>query len=189
MPETKTTVTAAQLDARAQWLDALRSGDYRQATGALRIRDGYCCLGVAEDVRGATWTDVPADDGVRATHVGTHQLYDDEVDGAEGSALTSACARWLGLRSINPFVSVKVPLKSDDEDVEEFVVDRDAVNWDDPPEVWRNVTLAELNDEHKFTFREIARVVEDQPANWDGGDGSVEAETARRRASDSVSPC
>ena len=34
----------------AKWLDALRSGKYRQASESLRTNEGYCCLGVACDV-------------------------------------------------------------------------------------------------------------------------------------------
>lgn len=34
-------------DVKAKWLEALRSGEYKQAEGVLRTRDdGYCCLGV-----------------------------------------------------------------------------------------------------------------------------------------------
>lgn len=31
---------------KALWLNALRSGEYRQTTGTLKDTDGYCCLGV-----------------------------------------------------------------------------------------------------------------------------------------------
>jgi hypothetical protein len=39
---------------KEQWLAALRSGDYRQGWGGLRLRGGrhHCCLGVLMDVRG-----------------------------------------------------------------------------------------------------------------------------------------
>lgn len=33
-----------------KWVNALRSGDYKQTAGALNLADGYCCLGVACDV-------------------------------------------------------------------------------------------------------------------------------------------
>jgi hypothetical protein len=34
-------------EVKARWLDALRSGKYKQGTGALKTSDGrYCCLGV-----------------------------------------------------------------------------------------------------------------------------------------------
>lgn len=32
------------------WIKALRSGEYEQATGALRINNTYCCLGVLCDL-------------------------------------------------------------------------------------------------------------------------------------------
>lgn len=37
---------------KAKWLEALRSGDYRQGTGHLRSvsNDTYCCLGVLCDI-------------------------------------------------------------------------------------------------------------------------------------------
>jgi hypothetical protein len=46
------------------WLEALRSGKYRQGKNALRIkgsranvRDQYCCLGVLHEVCGGKWGD------------------------------------------------------------------------------------------------------------------------------------
>jgi hypothetical protein len=42
---------------KAQWVAALRSGEYKQALSALRLDDpaggsGYCCLGVLCDISG-----------------------------------------------------------------------------------------------------------------------------------------
>lgn len=41
-------------DVKAEWVEALRSGDYPQTTGMLRNTDkgvvGYCCLGVLCDL-------------------------------------------------------------------------------------------------------------------------------------------
>lgn len=37
------------------WLDALRSGDYKQNYCYLKSEDGYCCLGVACDLKGGSW--------------------------------------------------------------------------------------------------------------------------------------
>ena len=39
-------------EARALWVKALRSGEYKQTTGQLRKDDGHCCLGVACDLYG-----------------------------------------------------------------------------------------------------------------------------------------
>jgi len=33
-----------------RWIDALRSGNYKQTSGCLKNDDGFCCLGVAADV-------------------------------------------------------------------------------------------------------------------------------------------
>jgi len=38
---------------KAKWLAALRSGEYQQAQGCLRIDDTFCCLGVLCDVAGS----------------------------------------------------------------------------------------------------------------------------------------
>jgi hypothetical protein len=35
---------------KAQWIQALRSGEYKQWTGVLRSPMGYCCLGVLCDL-------------------------------------------------------------------------------------------------------------------------------------------
>lgn len=41
---------------RKDWVNALRSGDYKQGTGVLRDKnDNYCCLGVACDLAGVEW--------------------------------------------------------------------------------------------------------------------------------------
>ncbi len=89
--------------ARALWVQALRSGDYEQTQGALcRTRDsgpggnltprqaGYCCLGVACDVYQKN------EGGLR---LGTDDDLDDgyqTFDGEEG-VLPDIVADWLGI--------------------------------------------------------------------------------------------
>lgn len=54
---------AMSSDIKLRWLDALRSGNYRQAQGALqrtfspytKYDVGYCCLGVLADIQGCDW--------------------------------------------------------------------------------------------------------------------------------------
>jgi len=36
---------------KQRWLDALRSGEYKQTTGNLRDINGFCCLGVLCDLQ------------------------------------------------------------------------------------------------------------------------------------------
>ncbi len=44
---------------KAKWVAALRSGEYKQATGRLRVDDSFCCLGVLCDLHakftGTVW--------------------------------------------------------------------------------------------------------------------------------------
>jgi hypothetical protein len=41
---------------KTKWLEALRSGKYRQTAGVLNNNDGgFCCLGVAYDITGTGW--------------------------------------------------------------------------------------------------------------------------------------
>lgn len=40
---------------RAELVAALRSDRFTQDRGRLRTLDGYCCLGVAEELRGCVW--------------------------------------------------------------------------------------------------------------------------------------
>lgn len=45
---------------KAKWLEALRSGEYKQTTGVMyeSETDGYCCLGVLAICTGRTDTDI-----------------------------------------------------------------------------------------------------------------------------------
>lgn len=40
------------VEAKAKWLEALRSGRYTQCGGALKAKSGFCCLGVLLDAVG-----------------------------------------------------------------------------------------------------------------------------------------
>ncbi len=44
-------------DLKRKWVEALRSGKYKQGEGELRRGDAFCCLGVLADVRGAEWVE------------------------------------------------------------------------------------------------------------------------------------
>lgn len=56
--------TEEQVQHRKEWIEALRSGKYKQVQAALRRSSGYCCLGVACDLSGLTeWTTHDIDNG------------------------------------------------------------------------------------------------------------------------------
>jgi hypothetical protein len=38
-------------DIKAKWIEALRSGEYKQGACYLRQRDEFCCLGVLADIK------------------------------------------------------------------------------------------------------------------------------------------
>lgn len=182
---------------RAAWVEALRSGDYRQAHEALRAGDGdapraehgFCCLGVAEDVArgGRGWSHTVADD---------LDGDDDEDDDRPGwsvpdprvllrlpspvtlvgrtvervalggaarqvSVLTGRACRWLGVLTTDPVVTVR--------------------SLDG---TWSTRSLVDLNDRGDLSLAQIAVVVADQPADWDGTDAFALAERARRAAAE-----
>jgi hypothetical protein len=41
---------------KAKWIEALRSGKYKQCRSSLRQNDGFCCLGVLADANGEQWS-------------------------------------------------------------------------------------------------------------------------------------
>ncbi len=52
---------AVNAELKAKWVEALRSGKYRQGREQLRDHDTYCCLGVLADVRGYKWPERDVD--------------------------------------------------------------------------------------------------------------------------------
>lgn len=75
-------------EARKAWVQALRSGEYKQGNGYLHYGDTYCCLGVACDlaVKDGVEMDVDADD-------------DEGAVAYDGAAVIppSKAQSWLGL--------------------------------------------------------------------------------------------
>src|SRR3990170_4113364 len=138
------TYTPAQVaEHRRAWVTALRSGEYQQGFEVLRTpEDGYCCLGVAEAVRGATFRRHP---------VGFHGfkwVIDDELLGERGvkTTLTIVGRLWLGLRAVDPLVPYQLPGFAH----------------------WSIEALSALNDSTSWTLERIADVVEALPLEWDG---------------------
>lgn len=84
---------------RRAWVDELRTG-LPQTHGQLRTYDerahnaraAYCCLGVAEQIRGARWV---------VSHVGHWTTTDDQDN---YSLLSRAARDWYGLEPTDPYV-------------------------------------------------------------------------------------
>jgi hypothetical protein len=124
---------------RAAWVAALRSGEFAQGHGFLRTPEGFCCLGVAVNLRGCTWRPtVDVFDVVTMVAV--------TASSTSPTSLTPDTARWLGLKTSNPQVVWRLHQPGEP--------------------TYRS--LMTLNDGVKLTFPEIADVIEDQAPDWDG---------------------
>jgi hypothetical protein len=127
---------------KQKWVDALRSGEYQQATGRLRSNDGFCCLGVLCDL----YAQEPFNKGwVFKGEYDENPLPQDYwyFDG-ESELLPSSVRQWAGLYSSSPTIKVEDEDENGDED-----------------QFWINVAIAELND-NGSTFKQIADLIEAQ---------------------------
>lgn len=81
-----------KLNPNAQkWVQALRYGEYKQATGALQKAEGYCCLGVAADLyENHTGDMLPRRDD---------KLFDGNDINDELAGPFDVVREWLGLRT------------------------------------------------------------------------------------------
>ena len=82
-------------DIKDKWINALRSGEYKQGTGALKnSNDAFCCLGVLCDLHAketdARWVDVQ--EGWLASYFGSDGELPDEV------------IEWAGLKLRDPVI-------------------------------------------------------------------------------------
>lgn len=79
---------------KAQWVAALRSGEYKQGAGWLNRGDEYCCLGVL--------CELAAKAGVVQRHKG--QFAHAYGDGKADTYLPSEVVEWARVRSMRPAV-------------------------------------------------------------------------------------
>lgn len=117
------------------WVNALRSGEYEQARGALhRKGEGYCCLGVLCDLAYKA--------GVvgRSKGFGTRYVY-----GSADNGLPSEVREWAGLSGYDPVVKWRFESSMGD------------IEWG--ADVFG---LSYLNDGFHLTFDEIAELIEEQ---------------------------
>ena len=118
---------------KAQWVSALRSGEYKQTDGTLhRVisvsadGEGYCCLGVLCDI--AVKAGV-----IRSRIDGSREVFEAGTEWESG-VLPAKVERWAGLDNENPMV-------------------RTAEGYDS--------SLASLNDDG-YSFGAIADLIENQ---------------------------
>jgi hypothetical protein len=86
---------------KAQWLEALRGGEYQQGTDTLKRDDKFCCLGVLCDLHRK---DTQENDWKHVLGVG-YYLGDD-------ATLPYEVLDWAGLSSFNPNVDFLGKIRS-----------------------------------------------------------------------------
>lgn len=123
---------------KEKWLQALRSGDYKQSVGFLKTDAGYCCLGVLCELY-AKEHDTGSFQAmnVSTTYSANIHIHKFVVgENTESQFLPYIVADWAGLSEVNPFM-------------------QDVVSGD---KEWYRVS--QYNDEYRYTFAEIANIIE-----------------------------
>lgn len=78
-----------------KWIKALRSGKYKQARGALRNRDDFCCLGVACD----RFHDETGEGEWRKEEFSERREFILPHGSHQASYLPARVQRWLGIKN------------------------------------------------------------------------------------------
>lgn len=140
-------------DLRQKWVEALRSGDYKQTGHVLRMEyhpedgTGFCCLGVLADIStdGGIWNDCEM---IERSEAGIEDL---PVWFCKKVGLNSPTGR---------FRWDKLSEELRDEIMESIKIHH--INPIDPINMGNTATLADLNDS-KVPFALIAKIIEEAP--------------------------
>jgi hypothetical protein len=138
-------------EVKARWISALRSGEFPQSTGSLRNTDGLCCLGVLCEIAEQDQVIIR-----REPRPGYSRfVYLSKVDDGneETTVLPNAVVDWSGVEGYNPVFAI------DTADFPHYVIEDHEVPVE-PGSTKYNTSLATLNDDKKFTFDQIADVIE-----------------------------
>ena len=120
-----------------KWVDALRSGKYKQTTGTLSLDGSFCCLGVACDISGIGEWDSGVLENETVDYITVDKNGNTQFD---DSILPTNISEWLGTATCNPVLDI-----GDEESCE----------------------ATELNDTMHYTFDEIADAIERTYLNED----------------------
>lgn len=142
-------------EVKAKWVEALRSGRYKQGQHVLQTPDGkFCCLGVYCDIAG-----VPMSWGVR-------EYRTDDGSYVTGSLPIYGGSEWGGHSHIPPGYEIPRASPTDrwtsspfngNEFIFEALIPSDDSNESAP--YWGGVSLTWMNDKG-FTFAQIADVID-----------------------------
>jgi len=133
---------------KKKWLEALRSGEYKQTQGELRSEDkpnSFCCLGVLCNI-----------------HAQEHPTFAklqkkvDVYDGQTGVP-SKRVLKWAFGSTYRDTLENDIEVLHPTEKTDE---------WDSDNQAYKKVpeptTLVELNDTYELTFKQIAKVIEKQ---------------------------
>ena len=133
-----------------KWVEALRSGEYKQTKSYLRTKKGFCCLGVACDLYAKETGEGEWNDGSDGTNIaGSSYWYafiSSKNKRKETAGLPVYVMEWLGIRDQLGDYSKKVD-----------------VHFSSPvKEMIEYSSLGGMNDTGS-SFAEIADVIESEP--------------------------
>jgi len=130
---------------KAEWIAALRSGEYKQGVQLLRQGDQFCCLGVLCDLHRKAHQSEGEDDTVNAWFPTRNPEMDDapcfSYHYGNTTSLPDAVTNWCGLHSCDPPVQRIASFEN---------------NY-----VTQDGTLSLFNDQGA-TFDQIAGIIEEQ---------------------------
>jgi hypothetical protein len=148
-------MTMANENAIREWVEALRSGSYKQGSGKLKKVEGdeyrYCCLGIACEIyqrhNGELDKMVASPSDSQPEHI----VYEDDT-GEHADFMPEVVSKWFELDS------TKVPVHVD-LTIYDVHYDEDEISyWGDQPFVLKS--LDELNDSG-LDFDTIATIIEE----------------------------
>lgn len=116
------------------WIAALESGEFSQTQNRLRDDDGYCCLGVLCELAVQRGVIEPA----KKLHEDSDTFCYDDAE----VVLPTSVMEWAGLQSDSGSLSTGISI------------------WDHYS--FKAVSLAQLNDEANYDFKQIAQVIREQ---------------------------
>ena len=161
------------------WVPALRSGNYKQTTGWLHTIDHevscYCCLGVAAELKGVTWT--PGMGGSLPRSDGHDIVFECQHNGDTAySGLPETISQQIGILGEGLELPVPDSMLEQGDYYKVFPWNGDLISVqkyyvnNESGTVWA-IDLAALNDEG-WSFDQIADIIEAVAKEWE----RVEAE-------------
>lgn len=140
---------------KAQWVAALRSGDYQQGRGQLRSGNNtYCCLGVLMELA----VEAGVLEGAQAEDEDGYCYHTSGENGVEFFELTPEVVEWVngsdsGGPELSPIGGLSEPFR---------VMEKCDGDAQCDGHVAHQSTLIALNDAAKYDFNQIADVIEAQ---------------------------